>query len=106
HVDAARGAARWNAAELLFDPAQHVVGVDVADDDHGGVVGNVVPTVVLIKIVTAHRPEVGQPANRGMAIGMHLVSGGNHVLLEQRIRIVFTALQFGNDDGSFRLAIV
>ena len=47
---------------------EHIVGIDVTDDDERRVVGDVVPPVVAVQIVATHRPQIVDPADRGMAI--------------------------------------
>ena len=47
-----------NGAELLLDAAQHIVCVDVTDDDDRRVVRHVIPPVVLVEIVARHRLQI------------------------------------------------
>src|SRR5688572_26330223 len=47
-ADAPRRWTRRNAAKLLFDAAQHLVGIHIADDNDRGVVRDIVPPVILV----------------------------------------------------------
>ena len=102
----AGGVAGWNAAEVVLDAAQRLVGVDVADDDERRVVGDVVAAVVAVQIVARHRLQIRQPADRRMAVRMRLERGRGQLLIEQLIGIVLAALQLRDDDRALRLAVV
>ena len=91
---------------MTLDPPQGIVGVDVADDDERGVVGDVVAAVVPVQVVAGHRLQIGQPADGRMPVRVRLERGRGQLLIEQLIGIVFAALQLGDDDRALRLAVV
>ena len=90
----------------MLDPAERLVGVHVADDDQRGVVGDVVAPVVAVQIVARHRLQIGEPADRRVAVRMRFERGRDDFLIEELIGVVFTAVQLRDDHGAFRFAIV
>ena len=91
---------------MMLDAPKRLVGVDVADDDEGGVVRNVVAAVVPVEIVAAHRFQIGDPSDRRMPVRVRLERGRGQLLVEQLVGIVFAALELGDDHRPLRLAIV
>ena len=87
----------WDLAEMMLDTPKRVVGVDVADNHEGGVVRNVVAAVVPVEIVAAHRFQIGDPSDRGMAVRVRLERGRGQLLIEQLVGIVLAALQLRDD---------
>ena len=71
-----------DGAELFFHATEDVIGVDVADDDDGRVVGNIVTPVVLVQIVTRHRLQIRKPADCRVPIRMHLICGRDDLLFK------------------------
>ena len=68
--------------------------------------GNVVPPVVAVEIVAAHRPQIVDPADRGMAIRVRAERRRRDLGVEQLLGIVLATLQLRDDDGPLRLALV
>ena len=111
-----RGSAGARAAPAAAPPAivpkcvsraaQDVIGVHVADNHQRGVPGNVVLAVVTVQIVAGHRPEIVDPADRRMAVGVRAERGRGDLGVEQLVGIVLAALQLGDDDRALGLALL
>ena len=100
---------RWTGRdrpERPFDSPQDIVGVDVAGHDQRRVVRNVVAAIVAVQVVSRHRPQVRQPPDRRMPIGMRAKRHRRHLLIEELIGIVLAALQLGDDDRALRFALL
>ncbi len=104
--EARRLVARLDPAEVVIDAPQRCVRIDVADDHQRGVVGHVVAAVIPVQVVAGHRLQIGQPADRRMAVRMRLERGGRQLLIEQMIGIILAALELRDDHGAFGLAVV
>ncbi len=87
-------------------PREHVVGLDVADDDERGVVRDVVPPVVAVEIVAGHRPQIVEPADRRVPVGVRAEGSRGDLRVEHLFGVVFAALELGNDHGALGLAVV
>ena len=85
---------------------QHVLSIDVADDDQRRVAGDVVPPVVAEQIVARHRAQVVDPSNRGMTIRVGTEGRRRHFRIQKLIWIILAALQLGDDDGTLGFAVL
>lgn len=72
-----------DGAEVLLDPGDGLLGVDVADDGEDGVVGRVVGAEERAGVVEGGGVEVGHRADGGVVVGVAVGEGERGELLER-----------------------
>ena len=85
--------ARRNRREIVLGASQHLVRVDVPDDDERGVVRNVEPPVMGVEVVARDRAQVVEPSDGRMPIRMRAEGRRGDLDVEQLFRVVFAALE-------------
>ena len=93
------------APEMPGRPREDVVGLDVAHDHERGVVRDVVQAVVAVEIVSSHRPQIVEPADGRVPVGVRAEGRRRDLHVEHLFGIVFAALELGNDHGALGLAV-
>jgi hypothetical protein len=89
--------ARWQLhrrqiAVVRVDERQQRIGIEVADDDQGRVVGRVPGPVERADVAQRQGPDVGHPADRRPAVGVGGERQRHHLLVEPSVDVVLHAL--------------
>jgi hypothetical protein len=63
-------------------------------------------SVMAVEIVPRHGPQVVYPADCRVTILVCADRGGGHLRIQDLLGVVFSALEFGDDDGPLRLALL
>lgn len=84
---------RGDGAEVLLDPGQRLLRVDVADHREHGVVGRVVRAEERLRVVQGRRVQIGHRADRRVVVRVALrVREGRELLERRAVRNVVVAL--------------
>ena len=96
----------WNAAEIVNDQVQCVIGIEAAGHDQDRVVRLVVLSVERLQPVDGHLLDIRPSANGGVAVVVPIVRGGHDALLEHPRGIVFAPLPLVAHHGHLRFEVL
>ena len=96
---------RRDRAEVPLHAAQRIVGIDVSHNYEDRVVGDVELAVVAVQVVPRHRPEILNPADGGMPVGVRPEGRRVDFGVEQLVGIVLATLELGNDHRPLGLTV-
>ncbi len=92
--------------EVLVHQRERLLGIEIADDNHGRVVRPVEGSVILVELVARDRLHVMPPADGRPLIRVRLERGGIEFVVDQVVRVVFIPFELRAHDYLFRLELL